>query len=256
MKTITNLLAVCMPLMVASFSIYAEARGAKVLFSDKDVTLSSFGNDNDIPASKIPIPRKPPNIEKQYMGISYWIELERNGKLSKVSISHPFVSGDKIQLRLKTNRDGYLYVTHQGSTGALKKLFPLHTQDVLVKAGTPISIPDYRMMHFDNNSGEEKLWMTLSAVPLNFTPVSPQVTSGIYQQSAYQSEGQTVAYTGCGSKDLLLDGGEGDMNQVRQQCGSKDLVVEEDTNASYVVAPVNSLLQSAPIIVPVTLKHN
>lgn len=244
-------------------SIADEGEGAKSLFFDGvsmiSTTESSDAEENN--NTKKHLARTKPkihtSIEKEFMGVSYSVDLIREGHTKRsVSTSYNFVSGDRIQLHLTVNKDGYLYVNHQGTTGAWKNLFPRNNGNGFVKAGASVLIPSNQMMRFDDNPGKESLGLILSAIPLPEMQTPQQNTQSDYKQNIYQ----TASYTGCGSKDLLLEGGEGDINQVKQQCGSKDLVIEDDTNslqpASYVVAPVNSLQRFAPIIVPITLTHN
>jgi hypothetical protein len=81
-----------------------------------------------------------------------------------------FHSGDHIRLSFLANEPGYFYVIQQGSTGAWSPIFPppkaapdankvVAGQSQLVPGGT-------RAFAFDQNPGDEKLYVILSRTPI------------------------------------------------------------------------------------------
>jgi len=81
-----------------------------------------------------------------------------------------FHSGDHIRLSFLANEPGYFYVIQQGSTGAWSPIFPppnaapdankvVAGQSQLVPSGT-------RAFAFDQNPGDEKLYVILSRTPI------------------------------------------------------------------------------------------
>lgn len=95
-------------------------------------------------------------------GVSYWLELQRNGKKSRVTNRYTFLDGDKLRIHVKPNFNGYAYVLLlQGSGGEQSVLFPgsgLGANRVL--AGQEIVLPTAApgkdaWMKFDQNPGTE-----------------------------------------------------------------------------------------------------
>jgi hypothetical protein len=175
-----------------------------------------------------------------YLGLKYWIELVgQGGRRAEVTPEHAFQSGDRIKLRLETNRDGYLYLLNMGSTGRYHLLFPnprLAGGSNLVKARTVYEIPHGAHITFDDNPGEERLLVLLSAHPmadptLRFDP-----------------------------RTMALPNGEGlrTVSTIHQK-GAKDLTLEVDTGGpeprAYAVAPLASAGEEGLLAVEITLQH-
>ncbi len=92
--------------------------------------------------------------------ISYWIELNRGGKIFRCNNKMEFKSGDAIRFHLIPESDGYAYlVMKASSTGKSDLLFPnksFGTENHL-KAGKDYAIPSQSWMQFDSNPGTERL---------------------------------------------------------------------------------------------------
>ena len=102
------------------------------------------------------------------LGIRYSI-LKREGADSlEVSPDAAFRSGDRIRLRVEANSDGFLYIIHRGSSGVWKPLFP--SSEVAegsnrVEKGKSYDIPSGYVFTFDEQPGQEKLFIVLSRQP-------------------------------------------------------------------------------------------
>lgn len=187
-------------------------------------------------APRPPAPRKPANREP-YMGLSYWVEVvEADGQKRRVTTDHVFRSGDRIRLRVITNRDGYLSLLNLGSTGKSTLLFPhpaIGGGQSLVKANTPYEVPPGALIRFDDNPGVETLFVTLSTKPLDDALVPGP-------RSFTRDETQQVT-------------------AMARHRGAKDLVVEADSAsaqpASYAVAPLSSMQGGQMIALEIRLRH-
>ena len=81
-----------------------------------------------------------------------------------------FRAGDKIRLRIDVNDSGYLYIIHRGSSGIWKPLFPspeIAGGDNVVRKGVSYDIPQGYVFTFDEQAGEEKLFLVFSRQPEN-----------------------------------------------------------------------------------------
>lgn len=228
--------------------------GAKMIFEDGEGPVrvtESVKPQAKTPSRSAQAASAGSSRTEQYMGLTYWIGLLGNdGQMQQVTTSRTFNSGERIKLSLMSNRSGYLQLINLGSTGRSVALFPYNGKDNYVQANTPYIIPRDAWIRFDNNPGEEVLWAILSPSPFS--------QNGAGQYTASAGSTQLAQYTG-GCKDLTL---YTDYNpaQALGRCGSKDLIVEEDTSgatpAHYAVAPIASLQKSDQVIaIPIKLRH-
>jgi len=89
---------------------------------------------------------------------------------SEVTPGSVFHSGDHIRLSVLANEPGYLYVIQQGSTGSWSPVFPPASAAPdanKILAGQPQVMPSGpRAFAFDQNPGDEKLYVILSRTPI------------------------------------------------------------------------------------------
>jgi hypothetical protein len=270
----------------------AEPSGAKALFfSGEGTTIARSGS----PAAPQPTEARVVTPSKvKYMGVSYWVDrLSKNGEMKRVSSSTVFRKGDRIRVSLKSNRDGYLYVVNQGSTGASTLLFPnasVPQGNNYINANQTYEIPPNSFFRFDANPGQETLIVMLSPTPIETGAPAPFSPPGQMNASAppppppqteplpvpepqgmasapppplpepqMMASAQDMGAKGMsrGSKDLMVEGLT--TRATTRAVGQKDLYVEEDRGPSpafYAVAPVSSLEQGGRIIsLKITLKH-
>lgn len=108
--------------------------------------------------------------EKINTGITYWLELEREGKKSRVTNKSAFQNGDKLRFHVKPNIDGFAYILMvQGSKGEKNVLFPsAQLKENKVVAGKEIILPaasdsgEEAWLKFDENPGTEVLRVIVS----------------------------------------------------------------------------------------------
>lgn len=99
------------------------------------------------------------------LGLRYSILKREGNESTEVSPGAVFRSGDRIRLRVEANADGFLYIVHRGSSGVWKPLFP--SSEVAggsnkIEKGKSYEIPSGFVFTFDEQPGEEKLFIVLS----------------------------------------------------------------------------------------------
>lgn len=102
---------------------------------------------------------------RQNLGVAYFIELNRAGKLYKTNNKCKFRSGDQIRFHVFANADVYVYIImRQGTKGTKSVLFPLAETgtDNLVKRGRDCIVPTESALQFDENPGVENVGLLLS----------------------------------------------------------------------------------------------
>ncbi len=111
--------------------------------------------------------------------ISYWIELNRKGKIFRCNNKMEFKTGDAIRFHLIPESDGYAYLVMKASTtGKSDVLFPnatYGTQNYL-KKGQDYPIPAVGWMQFDAHPGTEQLGLVFGQDKVDVT--AEKVRSG------------------------------------------------------------------------------
>ncbi len=90
-------------------------------------------------------------------------------ELIEVDPDQVFRAGDRIKLRVEANEDGYLYIVTRGSSGVWKPLFPspqIAGGNNYVEAGRTYDIPPGHVFTFDEQPGEEKIFVVFSRTPV------------------------------------------------------------------------------------------
>jgi len=153
-----------------------------------------------------------------YHGLTYWIERIGRSGTQRVGPSTVFKSGDRIRIHVRSNRSGYLYVVNQGSSGRGSFLFPTSANaDEYVEANRVYTIPVSGHIRFDDQPGEEIVWLFLSQRPL---PVDVPGQNRRLESRRFAAK--EADYNPCGSKDLVVE--SPDALQTSCGAGSKDLV--------------------------------
>lgn len=158
------------------------------------------------------------------MGVRYWVDLvDAQGNRRQVTTDHVFRRGDRIQLHIMTNQDGYLTLVNIGTSGRTTVLFPSASApgSNLVKAGTDHAVPPGSFLRFEGNPGQEVLVLTFSPRP-----------------DAVPSSGAAAVALAQGAKDLV--------HEVDRSSAQP---------ASYAVAPPRQGGSGGTVAVQIRLKH-
>jgi hypothetical protein len=225
------------------------------------------------PSSPAP-PRSPGSVElvpavytppaSYPLGVRYSVLRRDGGESIEVGSDEVFRSGDRIRLRVEVNGNGHLYIIHRGSSGVWKPLFPsaeIAGGDNRVEKGKSYEIPSGYVFTFDEQPGEEKLFIVLSRQP------EPDLEGLIYSLGDGKKAGEPASQQD--GKFLLAQNmvtiGDGLVDRMRNVY-ARDLIIEkvdERTPASasapakekavYVVNPAHS--EDSRVVADVTLIH-
>ena len=103
------------------------------------------------------------------LGVRYSILRREGAESVEASPDAVFRSGDRIRLRVEVNGSGYLYIIHRGSSGVLEAAVPLRGDQraatTVWRRGKTYEIPSGYVFTFDEQPGEEKLFIVLSRQP-------------------------------------------------------------------------------------------
>ena len=185
------------------------------------------------------------------LGLRYSILKVNGAESTEVPPSTQFKSGDRIQLKIQTNSDGFLYIVSQGSSGAWDVRFPSKSKNAgsnQMKAGEEYS----SMFRFDSKPGVEKLFVVLSRRP------EQDLDKFIYELKGTD----TAAPPSPGKEPMMLASnlsvGNPLVSRLRNSY-TRDLVLEEveaperEERAIYVVN--KSLAPDARVVADIKLIH-
>ena len=120
------------------------------------------GGAQVVPAKYVPAGNAVP------LGLRYTILKRVEGQMVAVAPDATFHAGDRIQISVEANDTGYLYIVHQGSSGTWKPLFPsaeIEDGNNRVEKGRTYIMPPGSRFYFDEQAGEEKLFLIFSRQP-------------------------------------------------------------------------------------------
>ncbi len=107
--------------------------------------------------------------EQPPLGLRYSLLLSRNNEgYREVDSATTFRSGDRLKITVEANDEAYLYVIARGSSGLWKVLFPVSevaNGDNLIQPFRRYEVPNGGRFYFDDQAGEEKLFVVLSRKP-------------------------------------------------------------------------------------------
>jgi hypothetical protein len=109
-------------------------------------------------------PVQPTTAEPSNFGVRYSVLKVSGLDMVEVSPKTRFRQGDRIRLKVQVNDNGYLYLVHQGSSGAWSLMYPAPKTERdanRVAPGKDYLIPD-AVLRFDAKPGTEKLFLIVS----------------------------------------------------------------------------------------------
>ena len=107
------------------------------------------------------------------VGINYWIELYRHGKIYRCNNKMSFHSGDAIRFHVVPQSDGFAYVVmKEGSSGKSSMLFPTAKTGTsnYLKAGKDYPLPNQSWLKFDEHPGIEHVNLVFSRMKIDLAP--------------------------------------------------------------------------------------
>jgi hypothetical protein len=185
----------------------------------------------------------------KHLGIMATVFLvEEKGETRKASPNTIFRAGDVIQLALRPNHAGYVYVVNVGSTGTQTVIYPRKQEDqTLVEPFKDYLVP--ARMRFDSNPGTEQLVVVLSPDRRESVQVvtddKRMITVFTDSQADHRASNiqladnrdavmKTKSYVlsdSSGDKDLLLDDSDGPLVAV----SARPVVAQQSKNRPLVL---------------------
>lgn len=108
-------------------------------------------------------------VTQSPLGLRYSILLSRdNAAYREVDPDSIFRSGDRLKIQVEANEGAYLYVVARGSSGNWSVLFPSSDVDNgnnFIAPFRPYMVPGTGRFYFDDQAGEEKLFIVLARKP-------------------------------------------------------------------------------------------
>ncbi|HMD72125.1 MAG TPA: DUF4384 domain-containing protein [Bryobacteraceae bacterium] len=197
------------------------------------------------------------------LGLKYTILKLVNGEMTEVAPDSVFHAGDRIRFNVETNGPGYLYIVSQGSSGTWKPMFPSSDVDDgsnRVEGFHGYTMPPKTRLYFDEQAGEEKVFIVFSREPEQDLEKIVYSLQGGKAKPVSQPAAPRPAATG----QVLIASAAIDDSTVGhlRQTYARDLIVEkitEDTpgdrkeKAVYVVNPTGS--RDSRVVADLTLVH-
>lgn len=107
-------------------------------------------------------------VDLRPLGMRYTLIKRVGSSAQEVPVDTVFHSGDRIQVAVETNEPGYLYIIARGSSGAWRPLFPsaeVGGGSNRIAANSVTTVPSGYVFTFDEQAGEEKLFVVFSRQP-------------------------------------------------------------------------------------------
>jgi hypothetical protein len=196
------------------------------------------------------------------LGLRYTVQKQVKGDWRSVDAATVFHAGDRIRLSIEVNDDGFLYIIHQGATGAWIPMYPGRAE---VKGSNRISknqpkvVPQGSAFKFDEIAGNEKLFLVVSRQPEPSLEELMRVLQG--GSSGAPGARPTSDNTLMASRDSSIS--DAAVGQFRQTY-ARDLVIEQVTEPQdaakgtevkevYVVNPRRA--KDARVVADISLIH-
>ena len=207
----------------------ARTKRVKKNIVSQEVSTVSSVSQPEKPASSVPVqnvafdtmPAGTPYMmmSSKPLGLRYNLVRIVDGSPVEVSPDRTFHSGDRVSVRIESNRDGFLYVVARGSSGNWKVLFPsaeIADGDNRIHGRRLYQLPSGKQaFKFDDQAGQEQLFIVYSAQPVN--DLDQLIYSLSKQGKPEVSEPRTMAknielnddlvsrFRNVHSRDLLID---------------------------------------------------
>lgn len=185
------------------------------------------------------------------MGLRYSLLKRTPQGLEEVSTDTEFRAGDSIRLSVMGNRRGYLYVIARGSSGVWSPLFPHPESSQMsneIVPGRLYQVPggEGEYFTFDEQAGEERLFLVFSAKPINDLEEVIAALSG-KPAPAPDRPARPSAPPTLSAANRINDAW---VDQLRAGIQSRDLVFTKvDKDAAAAAAPVGSGPEAAVYVV-------
>jgi hypothetical protein len=202
-------------------------------------------------------------VSEEQIGLRYSLLLRSSdGTYAETSPTATFHSGDHLRLSVMANQPGYLYVIQQGSTGSWSPIFPASgsAQEAnKVEQGHLYQVPDGKgAFRFDQNPGQEKLFIVLSRQPIqDFDRTIQGLKHSAGDEQTPAANGPTYLQASNHIPDELVQRfATRDLTLVQEQdVDSKPAKAGAGEKAVYVVSKGSAKSSGPQVVASVTLHH-
>ena len=179
---------------------------------------------------------------REPLGLRYSILKEVSGSgTAEVDSATVFRSGDRIRLTVATTETAYAYVVSQGSSGKWRVLFPspqIGSGSNLIPGGVIYPIPAAHWFAFDEQVGEERLFVMISRTPVKDLDglIYQLKESGVEPPAPGRNEGPVLMAANIPPVDDSV------ISRLREGVYARDLVFEkvDDSPPAEAVQPVRA----------------
>ena len=164
-----------------------------------------------------------------------------------------FHAGDCVQLKVESNKAGYLYVLHHGPDGNWQPLMPspkMPDESNRIEAFKEVQIPAKYCFRFDNQPGIEKLFVAVAGSEDAIPDLHRAIMSGKQGKQDTQTESGPTMMALNHQVDVLQGRGMDIMQMERVVETPKD---QNEAHAVYVVNASNT--QGDHVIAEIRLRH-
>jgi hypothetical protein len=266
MKKFSFLSVTLIASILLSSSIYAKNESsARALFIKG--SGSSFSNNfksSDESQSKKPQQEEQPvqtNKEnpkqnnlpnnQAYIGLSAAVYQLNGSKYDLVNPTKIFNSGDRVRVKVTSNKSGYITVSAIAPDGSVSLI-----SEQKVNAGSPITVPEKGNIKFEGQTGVEQLLFVLSTQPgvgkkiVNSEPVEPDNS---FKNGCKESSSQRNLTLDNSSDNFFLMNNDGKC--ITDSGKSRNLVVENTDNIDYGVVPSEQFAKGNVLGLELYLNH-
>lgn len=186
-------------------------------------------------------------------GVTYWLELDRDGQKSRVSNKTAFQDKDNVKIHLKANIDGYAYVVMmQGSNGDKAVLFPDEkiAKENKIKANKEIVLPSGdNSFSFDETPGLETIRVIVSRKEID--PKKELVEQGTVMIASANSQQPDKVPNGTLVSIIIPP-----TMQIAQRGGSRNLCLQPDSKPQAQGETTVVTTETAkPLSIDIVLNH-
>ncbi|MBM3764959.1 MAG: DUF4384 domain-containing protein [Acidobacteria bacterium] len=193
------------------------------------------------------------------LGLRYSLLLSRNNEgYREVDSATTFRSGDRLKITVESNDEAYLYVIARGSSGLWKVLFPVTevaSGDNLIQPFRRYEVPNGGRFYFDDQAGEEKLFVVLSRKPeANFEDLIYSVNTPTPAPAKSAGKKQVASASPPTQKNLQVSAlirpiDDALVGKVRNELVARDLVFEKVDDSKPAAAATAKQPETAVYVV-------
>lgn len=185
-------------------------------------------------------------------GAKIRLELLREGRRQFVPLDTTFRAGDKVKLHFEVNFAAYVTIYNLGTSGTVRKLYPIQSRYATAAASTNYAVPSSatEWFEFDDTPGVEKLNFTFSSAVLSpRQPSKPAAKPPVQSASGKKTTDVVIVEPGGRALGEETDSASSD----EALANGRDLKPVQLKDAYYVLGSAQQMRQRVGIMI--ALQH-